>query len=134
MRILAVAATIMLATAPSFATPPKAAGWSGTWRNDANSVHIKTAPCGRGMCGTVVWASEKAKADVAANGGTLIGSQLFKDFTLGDDGVWHGQVYIPDIGKSFTGTITLNDANTLTGSGCLFRGLACKTQVWKRVR
>jgi uncharacterized protein (DUF2147 family) len=131
-HLLSASAILLLATAATAAPP--APRWAGTWRNASNSVHIRTASCGKAMCGTVVWASAKAKADVAKRGRTLIGAQLFKDFRRGNDGVWRGEVYVPDIGKSFTGTIALTDANTLTGSGCLFRSIGCKTQVWKRVR
>ena len=85
------------------------------------------------MCGTVVSASPKAKADVAARGGTLIGAPLFGDFRWVDaDGMWHGTVYVVDLDRGFTGTITVDDATTFTGEGCLFRA-RCREQVWKRV-
>ena len=132
--LLALAACSLTAAA---APPP--AKWTGVWRNAGNSVHIRVAPCGRNrassMCGTVVWASPKAKADVAARGGTLIGAQLFRDFRWVDaDRMWHGTVYVPDLDRDFTGTITVNNATTITGEGCLFRGLGCREQVWKRVK
>ena len=129
--------TLLLA-APAAAAPPM--DWTGIWRNPSNSVRIRAQQCGRGrgrdagMCGTVVWASPKAKADVAAKGGTLIGSQLFRDFRQEDDGVWYGDVYVPDIDKTFSGTITLRGRNTLIGEGCLFAGLGCRAQTWTRVR
>lgn len=126
LPLLAVIAT------PALAAP--AAKWDGVWRNGSNSVHIRAQPCGKGMCGTVIWASAKAKADVAARGRKLIGAQLFRDFRAQDDGLWHGTVYIPDIDKSVTGTITVNNRTTITGEGCLFRSIGCKAQVWKRVR
>ncbi len=133
MRPILLAVAAIALTAPAPAAPP-APKWNGVWRNASNSVHIRAQPCGRGMCGTVIWASEKAKRDVAARGRKLIGAQLFRDFRSEDDGLWHGTVYIPDIDQSVTGTITVNNANTITGEGCVFRNLGCKAQVWKRVR
>jgi len=132
MRIaLATLAAAVIAAPAASAPPPK---WQGVWRNAANSVHIRTAPCGRGaMCGTVVWANDKARADVAARGGRLVGAQLFRNFQQGSDGVWEGEVYVPDLDRSFSGTITLQGANTLVGEGCLFGRLGCKQQVWTRV-
>ena len=130
--ILSLLAAALLAS-PAASAPP-APKWQGVWKNAANSVHLRTAPCGRGMCGTVVWASAKAKADVAARGGNLVGAQLFRDFRQGPDGVWEGEVYIPDIGRSFAGTITLQGTNTLVGEGCLFGRFGCKQQVWTRVK
>jgi uncharacterized protein (DUF2147 family) len=131
-RQLILAAALLLATP---ATAQRAQGWEGIWRNAADSVRIKVARCGRGLCGTVVQASAKAKADAAA-GGTdrLIGTQLFHDFQRGDDGLWYGEVYVPDIDKQFEGTIEQVDRNTIVGTGCLFGNFGCKTQTWRRVR
>jgi len=53
----------------------------GVWKNPSGSVHVRAEPCGDKMCGTVVWANDKAIAD-ARRGGTdnLIGLQLFRGF------------------------------------------------------
>lgn len=136
MRIAAVAALVFAATP---ATAQRAQGWEGIWRNAADSVRIKVARCGpragQGLCGTVVQANAKARADAAA-GGTdrLIGTQLFQDFRREDDGLWYGQVYVPDIDKVFDGTIEQISRDTIVGKGCLFAGLGCKSQTWRRVR
>lgn len=133
MRILNPILAAALLAAPAAATPP-APRWAGVWRNAANSVHLRAAPCGRGaMCGTVIWASAKARADVAARGRKLIGTQLFRDFRAAGDGVWEGQVYVPDIDRSFSGTITQDGPNTLIGEGCLLGTFGCKQQIWTRV-
>ena len=132
MRTLPLIAALLIALPAAAA--PSAPKWAGVWRNTANSLHLRTAPCGRGaMCGTVIWANAKAKADVAARGGTLIGTQLFRDFRDTGDGVWEGEVYVPDIGRTFSGTITQDGPNTLVGEGCLFGSFGCKQQVWTRV-
>lgn len=106
----------------------------GVWRNPGDTVHIRAHPCGTSMCGTVTWASEKAKAD-ARRGGTetLVGAQLFSGFVQERPGVWRGKVFVPDIGKTFSGTITVVNDRTLKGSGCLLGRMACKTQIWTRV-
>ena len=106
----------------------------GVWRNAADSVRIRVAPCGAGLCGTVVQASEQAKADAAA-GGTdrLVGTQLFRDLRRGDDGVWAGQVYVPDLARAFDGTLEQTGPATLVATGCLFAGLGCRSQTWTRV-
>ncbi|MCT8002180.1 DUF2147 domain-containing protein [Sphingomonas sanguinis] len=113
---------------------------AGIWANPSKTVQVRFAPCGRGrdaqlMCGTVVWASEQAKAD-AARGGTdrLVGTQLFADFEEEEPGRWAGTVFIPDIGREVEGTITQIDARTLVGEGCLFGRLGCREQRWQRVK
>jgi uncharacterized protein (DUF2147 family) len=139
MSYLRIAAPVILGAtvivAPSSAAAPRASGWEGIWRNQADSVRIRVARCGGGLCGTVVQASAKAQADAAA-GGTdrLVGTQLFEDFRREDDGMWYGRVYVPDIGQSFDGTIEQVDRDTIVGTGCLFAGFGCKSQTWKRVR
>ncbi len=106
----------------------------GTFRNPSGSVHVRAEPCGARMCGVVVWANPKAQAD-ARRGGTdaLVGVPLFRGFTLEKPGVWRGKVFVPDIGKTFSGTVTVVDENTLKGSGCLLGGVGCKSQVWTRL-
>ena len=106
----------------------------GLWKNPSGSVHVRAEPCGDRMCGTVAWANDKAKAD-ALRGGTdnLIGLQLFRGFVLEKPGVWRGKVYVPDIAKTFSGTVTVIDRNTLKGAGCLLGRFGCKSQLWTRI-
>jgi uncharacterized protein (DUF2147 family) len=134
-RLLAAVAAVATFATPIAATAQRAPSWEGLWRNGSNSVRIKAARCGAGMCGRVVWASPKAQDD-AARGGTeqLVGTELFHDFRREQDGLWYGQVYVPDIDQTFNGTIDLVDRNTLVGKGCLFANFGCKTQTWTRVR
>ena len=107
----------------------------GVWKNPKNSVHVEARECEDKMCGVVVWANDKAKAD-ARRGGTdvLIGRQLFQDFEEQQEGRWKGKVYVPDINRTFHGTVTIIDADTLEGKGCLLGGIGCKAQVWTRVK
>lgn len=113
---------------------------AGTWANPSNTVQVRFAPCGRGpdaelMCGTVVWASEQAKADAARGGSSrLVGTQLFSDFEEEEPGRWSGTVYVPDIGREVQGTITQIDARTLVGEGCLLGSLGCREQRWRQVK
>lgn len=106
----------------------------GTWRNHSNSVHLRSYHCGDSMCGKVIWASEKAIADAARGGSpNLVGMDLFHDFKLGRDGKWHGKVFVPDINKTFSGTVVLLDPKTLKGTGCVLGGLICKSQTLTRI-
>jgi uncharacterized protein (DUF2147 family) len=110
------------------------AGQDMILRNPQNSVHVRIHPCGKTRCGTVVWANAKAKAD-SARGGTpnLVGTELFREFRETSPKVWKGKVFVPDINKVFTGTGTVKDRNTVVARGCLFAGMGCKSEIWKRV-
>jgi len=129
MRRLLLFATVLAAT-PLRAAPPVA----GTWRNPAGSVEVAMAPCGPRLCGTVVYASDRARDD-AARGGTdrLIGTQLFRGLEADGPGHWSGEVFVPDLGQTVAGTLALVDANALEVSGCVIPGLVCQTQTWTRV-
>ncbi len=109
-------------------------GIEGTWSNPRGSVHVRYEPCGRGaLCGTVVWASDKAVAD-AKRGGTenLVGTRIFRDFYRAGPNRWRGKVFVPDINRTFSGTVTI-EGDKMIGRGCLLLGVGCKSQTWTRI-
>lgn len=107
---------------------------TGVWRNPKNNVHVRMQPCGNTVCGTVVWATPKAEAKARAAGTRkLVGTQLFRQFKQVRPGVWTGQVFVPDMGRTFSGTMTANSATSITGKGCLIGKFLCKTQTWTRI-
>jgi uncharacterized protein (DUF2147 family) len=126
-----------LAALPFLSTPAQAnnALVSTEWRNPGNSVHVRIDRCGAQLCGTVTWASPKAIAD-ARRGGTqnLIGTRLFRDLQPAGDGLFRGKVFVPDIRKTFAGTLSFAGGNTMVGTGCVLFGMICKSQTWSRVR
>jgi uncharacterized protein (DUF2147 family) len=134
MKMIPGLAALALASVPVAAGAARADQSFGTWRNPQNSVHVRAEPCGQRMCGVVVWANDKARAD-AARGGTdkLVGATLFKDFRLQKPGLWRGKVFVPDIGKTVSGTIEVVDETHLKGSGCLVGRIGCKSQSWTRI-
>ena len=102
------------------------------WRNPGNSVHIRITPCGERMCGTVIWASEKAKAD-ARKGGTekLVGADLFREFRQVGPGSYKGRVFVPDMNRTFSGHMRI-EGDSMIGKGCVL-GFICKSQTWTRI-
>ena len=140
---LAVSASLAPAVAQSPATTanPAAAiakmpdgAYLGTWQNPSGSVRIRAARCGEQVCGTIVFANDKAKAD-ARRGGTdpLIGTQLFEEFTARGPREWRGRVFVPDMNRRVTGTATLVTPDTIRVEGCAAR-VVCRNQVWTRVK
>ena len=123
-------AMLLTAAAQPFPQP----GEETVWRNPKNSVHVRVHPCGASMCGTVIWANDKAKAD-SARGGTanLIGTELFRNFQVTAPNVWRGKIFVPDMNRTFTGTGTLVEGGTLIARGCLAKNFGCKSQTWTRV-
>lgn len=136
-RILAGAAVTLAMVMPAVAAPDPARtnvpAWAGMWRDTKNTVHIKAAPCGANMCATVVWATAQNKAKVAAQGGTLIGTQLLRGFHQTANAEWKGTVFVPDRGMTVSGTVTLVNYNTLKTEGCGLWGLICRSRNWLRI-
>ena len=129
--VAAVAALSGVSAAADAAGPAQA---SGVWRNPKNSVHVRMQPCGNTVCGTIVWASPRAEAKARAAGTPrLVGTQLFREFKQDGPGEWSGRVYVPDMQKTFSGTMKANNANSITGRGCLIGRFLCKSQTWTRV-
>ena len=133
MRLLP--ALLLAAFATAAPAAPRATGPEGVWRNARDTVRIRVQRCGRSLCGRVVQASAEAREKAAA-GGTprLVGTDLFRDLERDGDGVWYGEVYVPDLGRPVEGSLEQVDRNTLVAEGCLFAGFGCKTQEWTRVR
>jgi uncharacterized protein (DUF2147 family) len=130
-----IAVTVCI-VAPSADAAPRArtapAFPFGTWENAKHTVRVRIERCGGLACGRVVWASAKAKAD-ARKGGTdnLVGVQLFRDLAPGDDGVWSGKIFVPDLNGTFDGTVRADGPAGLTAQGCVAK-LVCKSQAWTR--
>ncbi|KQN29007.1 MULTISPECIES: DUF2147 domain-containing protein [unclassified Sphingomonas] len=131
--VAALLALAVLAGGPAPASPV-----DGTWHNPKNSVAVKTGVCpdrtaGDTLCGWVVRADDEAQAD-ARDGGTpkLIGAALLRDYRPSGHNKWSGEIFVPDMGRTFGSTLTLVDANTIAVKGCLVGGFFCKTQTWHR--
>lgn len=144
MRILPVllltalavpAAGAVQGSAPRRAPSAQQSGPEGVWRNNRDSVRIRVARCGPALCGRVVQADARAQADAAAGGtARLVGTDLFRGLTRGPDGLWYGQVFVPDLGRAVDGTLRQAARDTLVAEGCLVAGFGCRAQTWTRVR
>jgi len=122
----------LIAAVPAYAGQDDAV--VGTWRNIRNTMHIQMYHCGASICGKVVWASDEAVADAQRGGsGNPIGTQVFSDFQKDDGGNWRGRVFVPDLHKTFSGSLSIVDRNTLKGSGCLIGRVFCKSKVLVRI-
>jgi uncharacterized protein (DUF2147 family) len=130
MNILLLAALASLAATPVAAAPVL----TGSWTNPARSIIVKIGPCGGTLCGRVISASAKARAD-AADAGTnpLVGVELISAIEPTSPGRWRADIFVPDQNIHSTGDITLAGPNLMSVRGCVIGGLICKEQSWARV-
>jgi len=128
---IALGATLALGGAVPAAAQP---GVAGMWINPHGTVAVRTGACGGKLCGWIVWAAQEARNDAKDSGvDPLVGVQLLSDYEAQQDGSWSGTVYVPDMGRHFSSTITQQGPNALRVKGCLIGGFICKSQVWQRI-
>jgi uncharacterized protein (DUF2147 family) len=132
-QILAKAALILLAATVPVTASARAA-IEGRWINPKGSVVVRVAPCGNAYCGTVIEATDKAKA-AARKGGTpnLVGTRILWGMRPAGNGTMKGQVFDPKRNIRAPATIRITGGSTLVVKGCLLSGFICKEQRWTRV-
>ena len=106
----------------------------GIWKNPKGTVTVRTAACGRAICGRVIAATPEAQ-EKARRGGTarLVGTEIMSDFMPAGRGRWQGMAFIPDLGITADGVMTQTGPNTIEIEGCGLGGYFCKSQVWTRL-
>lgn len=125
---LTAAGLAMMAGAASAAGPIE-----GNWANPSRTVTVHIGPCGAQLCGRVVSASAKARADAAAAGtARLVGTVLMSGVEPTGEGAWRADIFVPDRNLHAPGELRLTGPRTLDVQGCL-GGLICKTQTWVKV-
>ncbi|MFN3371738.1 MAG: DUF2147 domain-containing protein [Sphingomonadaceae bacterium] len=106
----------------------------GLWRNPSGSVEVRIETCGAKVCGRVVSASERARADAARGGhAELVGMDLLEEFRREGPRTFRGRVFVPDINRRFSGKLTIQDEQHIRVRGCITRTAGCRSQVWTRV-
>jgi uncharacterized protein (DUF2147 family) len=121
-----------LSAAMALATSPTDEVIEGYWMHPEGAIIIRVDSCGDAYCGTVTWATERAKLDSKPSVESLVGTQLLSGFQQNSSGAWKGQIYIPDHDMHVSGRLQPLNSNRLKLSGCTFGGLLCKTQIWTR--
>jgi uncharacterized protein (DUF2147 family) len=122
-----------------------AADATGVWLTEDSKARIRVAPCGQALCGTIVSLkdandpdtgkpkTDKNNIDATLRTRPMIGVQIVLGMKpSGTANKWSGQVYNAEDGKTYTGSLTLQDANTIKLEGCILGGLICKSSTWTR--
>ncbi|HBS50976.1 MAG TPA: DUF2147 domain-containing protein [Rhodobacteraceae bacterium] len=104
----------------------------GTWKtepDDGSYAHIRMAPCGPAICGTIARTFNDAGEYQSPN----IGKTLVIDMVPQGGGKYEGQVWRPSNDKVYIGKMDLS-GNALALRGCVAGGLICSKQTWSRVQ
>lgn len=125
--ILAAALGVMTAGAAMAADP--AVGVWKTQPDDGAYAHVKMAPCGGAVCGTI----QRTFNDTGEYKSHNIGKQLVISMAPDGKGNYAGKVWRPSNNKIYIGKMTVS-GNKLKLSGCVAGGLLCSKQDWTRLQ
>jgi uncharacterized protein (DUF2147 family) len=118
------------------------------WKSDEEGWIVKTAPCDSGLCGYLVGYRmvhphdpgyiplDEHNPDPARRAAPICGLMLMGGFkpSKHSKGVWDGGwVYNPDNGKTYSGTITEIDADTVKLRGYIGLSLFGRTLILHRL-
>ena len=120
---------LILAVAAQSAAAPSI---DGRWKSPGGNSIIEIAACGSRRCGTVAWASAKAKQDSRKATDQLVGTQLLTGLQQDKTGRWHGKLFIPDKNMRVTAKLQLVSDQQMKVSGCVAGRALCKSTLWTR--
>jgi uncharacterized protein (DUF2147 family) len=146
MNVLRTAALAAVLLAPSALAPAAPAiEPAGNWLTEGGKATVRVGPCGPALCGTIVALKEpndaagkpltdKNNPDANARSKPIIGLQIVLGMKpSGTPNKWIGQVYNSEDGKTYSGSLALENANTIKLEGCVM-GFLCKSQTWTRTK
>jgi uncharacterized protein (DUF2147 family) len=122
--------TIALIAALAAAQGSSEASIQGVWRSPGGNSIMKISDCGNAPCGSVAWASDKAKKDSAKTTKDLVGTPLLTNLEQRKDGSWLGKLFIPDKNMRVTAKIERVSDDKLKVSGCAAGKALCKAAIW----
>ena len=126
---------LVAALLASLSLPASAQDANGTWLTASGETRVRIAPCGGSICGTIVWVKNPAKDEQNPNAvlktRNVVGINMIQMKPAGDK-KWSGTLYNYTDGKTYSGSMTMNSANSLSLSGCV-AGIFCRSQTWTRV-
>ncbi|MEL6203757.1 MAG: DUF2147 domain-containing protein [Pseudomonadota bacterium] len=125
--ISAAAAALTLICGPALAEPAV-----GTWQTEPGDAgafaHVRIAPCGAQVCGTITRAFDASGSAVQSD---TVGKRIVWDMTPDGNGSYSGgRIWAPDRDKVYRSKMELNGSR-LKVSGCV--GPVCRSQTWQRV-
>jgi uncharacterized protein (DUF2147 family) len=101
----------------------------GDWWTPGFGARVRIEPCGDAVCGRIVWVWDTAP-DIADKT-PLIGRKVVEGMRPQGSGRWSaGQLYNPEDGRHYQGSLHLRSAENLVLEGCVL--LFCQKQVWRR--
>jgi uncharacterized protein (DUF2147 family) len=133
MRSLSVLWAVFLLPGLAFAAEP-----SGEWRVADGAANIRIDDCGGTLWGIVSWEKQPGvdsqNPNPAERRRATLGLPILKAMRPTKPGLWEGEVYNAENGKTYSSRISLTAPDVLRIEGCVFGGLFCGGENWTRVK
>ena len=143
-RFATAVVTLALLVAVSAARAQPGGNETGVWIDETGKGAVEITPCGRKLCGRIVWLQtpKDAKGRTLVDdlnvtpdqrGKPICGLQVLGALERQTNGGYDsGWVYDPKVGKSYDASIGLTDTNHLSVTGYQGVKMFGKTFVWTR--
>jgi uncharacterized protein (DUF2147 family) len=117
----------------------------GVWLHSSRDVQVEIAPCGKRLCGRVVWLEDpKDEAgkplrdpenpDRARRSRLVMGMMVLRGLVRSGPRLWtNGTIYNPKDGNTYRVRVTVVDRDTLHVHAFVLLPLFGETEVWTRV-
>lgn len=126
-RAIMAIAGALVAFAGAVAADPAEGVWQ-TEVDDGAFAHVRIAPCGNAVCGTIARTFNSDGEYQSEN----IGRQIVIDMVPQGGGDYEGSVWRPSNDKIYVGKMNVT-GDSLILRGCVAGGLICASQGWARV-
>ena len=139
-----VAATIAV-TSIGVVASARAVTPVGLWYAERGAAQVVVEPCGRQLCGRVVWLRspfddegcdlrDRNNPEPALRQRPVVGLEILHGLTPGADGTWtDGRIYDPGSGSTYTCNLALDGDDRLRLRGYVGIPLLGRTTTWTRV-
>lgn len=128
-KLAMIAGAALMAFAGAASAQDAAVGVWQTEVDDGAFAHVRIAPCGNAVCGTIARTFNDSGEYQSPN----IGRQIVIDMVPVGGGDYEGSVWRPSNDKIYVGKMSVN-GNALILRGCVAGGLICASQGWARVQ
>jgi uncharacterized protein (DUF2147 family) len=100
---------------------------TGNWARGDGNARIQIIRCGPQLCATNTWIGNTSR-------GEAIGDKLVMTLEAQSDSVLAGEAFDQKRDRTYSIRISVQQPSRMTISGCVLRGLLCKTENWTRIQ
>jgi uncharacterized protein (DUF2147 family) len=132
MRLLAICGATSLLSGFALAAEP-----IGEWRVANGAANIRIDDCDGALWGIISWEKQPGVDSHNPSPGERSRPTLGLPILLGmrptKPGLWEGEIYNAENGKTYSSRISLSAPDVLRVEGCVFGGFICGGESWARV-